>query len=637
MSQDAVDWETAGRFTLHRKLPAGGMGRVFEAVDPVGPRRVALKLIDLGTDPDSLQIVSAERLGAELQTRLCAIDKRVTAIYECGEMPRYFYIVMEYVDGRDLSELYAGNGLEPMLAARITQDVLEVLDHAHNFSTTLDGRSIRGVVHGDLKPRNIRLTLAGEVKVLDFGIAKAISLTRNFTHNLFGSVQYSSPQRLITGEVDAGADLWAAGVMLYEMLAGHPYFQAENGSKLEHIIRNYDRVLPLPQALPSSLRNILGRALHPDFEVRYQTAREFAGALQAFRNGEAVSGPADGEGTRRVPLNDDATKRTSRPEPGPLTPPVDATRRTANPPPNPPPNPAPNPPWTPVIVPPIPRRRPSVMRTLLRTIGVLILVVTLFPLYLLVNEYLVWGSAHQLARDLSSEKQQNLDAAWKQYQKLSARSHFPISLWAARDELQNHLVADADSTIVKFRSPDAPPVSETDWAHARDDLSRAIELDPGDKTLHGKIRLVDGHLARLRGTAEQDPRLLENARQDFQAAALAMKKSPDPWLGLAPLYIYSLHDLAHGEAAIRQASRLGYATGKRETAELADLFRYRAERAITLGDHASTRSDAARYYRMATPDLIRARHLYEAVLPWDGSADSLQRINDSIHRISAMK
>ena len=231
MNKDAVDRETAGRFTLYRKLPAGGMGRVFEAEDPVGPRRVALKLIDLGTDPDSLQIVSAERLGAELQTRLCAIDKRVTAIYESGEMPRYFYIVMEYVDGRDLSELYAGTGLEPMLAARITQDVLEVLDHAHNFSTTLDGRSIRGVVHGDLKPRNIRLTPAGEVKVLDFGIAKALSLTRNFTQNVFGSVQYSSPQRLLTGEVDAGADLWAAGVMLYEMLAGHPYFQAENGSQ----------------------------------------------------------------------------------------------------------------------------------------------------------------------------------------------------------------------------------------------------------------------------------------------------------------------------------------------------------------------------------------------------------------------
>jgi serine/threonine protein kinase len=629
VNKDAASYETAGRFTLYRKLPAGGMGRVFEAEDPVGPRRVALKLIDLGTDPDSIEIVSAERLGAELQTRLCAVDQRVTAIYESGEMPRYFYIVMEYVDGRDLSELYAANGLEPMLAARITQDVLEVLDHAHNFSTTLDGRSIRGVVHGDLKPRNIRLTPTGEVKVLDFGIAKALSLTRNFTQNVFGSVQYSSPQRLVTGAVDAGADLWAVGVILYEMLVGHPYFHAENGSKLEHMIRGYDRVLPLPEQLPASLRNILRRALHPDLRVRYQTAAEFARDLQAFRNGQAITAPADGEGTRRVSLNDDATKRTSRPEAAPFTPPVDATRRAAN-------LPA-NPPWTPVIVPPVPRRKPSVFRTLLRTIGLLLLAVTLFPVYLLVNEYLVWGSAHQLARDLSSEKQQNLDAAWHEYQKLASRSHFPISLWAARDELRQHLVADADSTIVKFRSPDAPPVTETDWAHTRDDLSRAIELDPGDKTLHGKIRLVDGHLARLRGTAEQDPRLLEDARQDFLAASLAMKKSPDPWLGLAPLYIYSLHDLAHGEAAIRQASRLGYATGKRETAELADLYRYRAERVMALGDQASTKSEAAHYYRMAAPDLARARHLYESIVPWDGAADSLKRVNDSIHRISTIK
>jgi hypothetical protein len=327
-----------------------------------------------------------------------------------------------------------------------------------------------------------------------------------------------------------------------------------------------------------------------------------------------------------VAPNDDATRRTSRPEAATSSPPVDATRKTVAT------------PWTPVVVPPAPaRRRPSVTRIIMRTVGALVLAVLLFPVYLLVNEYLVWGSAHQLARDLSSEKQQNLDAAWKEYQKLSSRSHFPISLWAARDELQKHLVDDADSTIVKFRSPDAPAVSEADWTHARDDLSRAIELDPGDKTLHGKIRLVDGHLARLRGTAEQDPRLMENARQDFLAAALVLKKSPDPWLGLAPLYIYSLHDLAHGEAAIRQASRLGYATGKRETAELADLYRYRAERVIAVGDQASTRSQAAHYYRMAAPDLARARHLYESIVPWDGAADSLKRVNDSINRISTIK
>jgi serine/threonine protein kinase len=628
-----VNHETAGRFTLHRKLPAGGMGRVFEADDPVGPRRVALKLIDLGTDPDSLEIVSAERLGAELQTRLCAIDTRVTAIYETGEMPRYFYIVMEYIDGHDLSELYSGSGLEPMLAARITQEVLEVLDHAHNFSTTLDARSIRGIVHGDLKPRNIRITPTGGVKVLDFGIAKALSLTRNYTQNVFGSVQYSSPQRLLTGEVDVGADLWAAGVMLFEMMAGHPYFQAENGPKLDHLIRSYNRMLPLPEAFPPTLRNILERALHPDPQLRYQTAREFAGDMQAFRNGEAVFGPLYAEATHRVPQNDDATKRTARPQPPtpapPLSPapspPPDATRKTVQP------------PWTRIQNQPMPRRRPSAARTLLRTIGAFFLAIFLFISYVVVNEYLVWGSAHQLARDLSSEKQQNLDAAWRDYRKLSSRSHLPISLWAARSELQKHLVADADRTIVKFRAPDGPPVTEADWTRAREDLSRAIELDPGDKTLHGKIRLVDGHLARLRGTTEEDPRLLDDARQDFQAAAASMKKSPDPWLGLAPLYISSFHDLARGEAAIRQANHLGYPTGKREKAELADGYRDRAERTITLGDQASTRDQAAHYYRMAAPDLARARRLYESILPWDGAAASLKQVNDSINRISTLK
>ena len=207
------------------------------------------------------------------------------------------------------------------------------------------------------------------------------------------------------------------------------------------------------------------------------------------------------------------------------------------------------------------------------------------------NEYLVWGSGHRLARDLSSEKQQNLDAAWREYQTLSSRSHLPISLWAVRSELQKHLLADADRTIVKFRAPDGPPVTGGNWFHARDDLSRAIELDLGDKILHAKIRLVDGHLARLRGTTEHDSRLLDDARQDFQAAAQAMKKSPDPWLGLAPLYIISFHDLARGEAgnSTGQSPRLcnGQARGSRTRR---NRLRYRAEHAIALGDEASTRA-----------------------------------------------
>jgi hypothetical protein len=177
---------------------------------------------------------------------------------------------------------------------------------------------------------------------------------------------------------------------------------------------------------------------------------------------------------------------------------------------------------------------------------------------------------------------------------------------------------------------------EAEWTHARDDISRAIQLAPDDKTLHAKLLLVNGHLARLRGTAEHDPRLLDDARQDFQNAAQAMKKSPDPWLGLTSLYLSSFHDLARGEAAIRQANHLGYVTGKRETEELADGYRYRAQGAIALGDQASTRMQAAHFYRMAAPDLARARRLYESILPWDGAAASLRQVNDSINRISTL-
>jgi hypothetical protein len=116
-----------------------------------------------------------------------------------------------------------------------------------------------------------------------------------------------------------------------------------------------------------------------------------------------------------------------------------------------------------------------------------------------------------------------------------------------------------------------------------------------------------------------------------------MKKSPDPWLGLAALYFSSFHDLTHGEAAIRQANHYGYATGKRETAELADGYLYRAQRTLALGDQASSTAQATHYYRMAAPDLTRARRLYESILPWDDSAANLKQVNDALDRISTFK
>lgn len=617
---------------------------MFHAEDPANERRVALKLIDLGTDPDSLQIVHAERLGAELQRQLAATDQRVTQIYETGETPNYFYIVMEYVEGRDVSEVASGQGLEPAFAARVVEDVLEVLDHAHRFTPTVEGRPALGIVHGDIKPRNIRLTPDNQVKVLDFGIAKALSLTRNFTRNVFASAQYSSPERLNTGEVDVSSDLWGVAVVFYEILTGHPYFEAESVPKLEHMIRNYRQVRPLPIEWPEPLRQIVARALHPDPQARYQTAAEFVEAIKRFRNGTANTPDPQGwtpvpavdpEATRRVfPGNGAATgTRRSIPFSAVGAPAQEQTRRTMrgqSPPPV-----QPNPKHFPGAS-PLPRRR-STAANLLRIIAIFFLILFLGAGTFAVSQYFVWQNARQLAHDLESEKQQNLDAAWQEYAKLSSRSHVPFILWSAESALRDRLMGDADRTIVKAEESDGPAVMESEWVHARNEVARALELAPSDKTIHGKLRLIDGHLARIRGTARHDARLLEESRQDFQDAASYMKKSPDPWLGLARLYIYSLHNMDEAEAAFKEAERRGHGISKRETAELADGYRYDGERTAVMGDRASARADAERYYDVAGKDLARARQLYESILPWGGAAANLKKVDLWQSRVDARR
>ena len=180
-------------------------------------------------------------------------------------------------------------------------------------------------------------------------------------------------------------------------------------------------------------------------------------------------------------------------------------------------------------------------------------------------------------------------------------------------------------------------VMETEWVHAHNEVAHALELEPDDKTIHGKLRLIDGHLARIRGNARHDSRLIEEARQDFVDAANYMKKSPDPWVGLARLYIYSLHDMEHAEAAFKEAERRGHDISKRETAQLADGYRYQGEQTMVLADRATSQADAQRYYDMASNDLAHARRLYESILPWHGAAASLKKVDESQSRIQARK
>jgi serine/threonine-protein kinase len=326
--------QTFGKFRIVRKLPGGAMGMVYQAVDTTSGVMVALKLIDHGTDPDSVEILAAERRGAALHERLSRLDERVARIYEYGDHDGFFFIAMEFIEGHDLAELLAGDGIGALFAARIAADVCQALEQAHNLRYSFAGEEYSGVVHGDIKPRNIRITSGGAVKLLDFGIAKALSETRKQTRNLFGSIQYSSPERLKTGDVDAMSDLWSVAVVLYEAVAHKPYFHEASVSRTEHAIRNYTALRPMPEDAPAALQGILARALAPDPGERYQTASEFRKDLIAFLEDRPVAAIdfTDAEPTRRTkPVLDNAgeTRRTTAPA---VETADDATRRTREPP-----------------------------------------------------------------------------------------------------------------------------------------------------------------------------------------------------------------------------------------------------------------------------------------------------------------
>ena len=263
-----------GRYEIVRRL-GSSMTDVYLAIDTVENRKVALKLVPPHGDTASQMILEAERRGAAIQQELRVLDPRIIEIYEFGEADGYFFVAMQYVEGRNLAEVLASESvIDPDRAASIALEICEQLAKFHSPQTA--------VVHGDIKPSNIHLGHNDTVRLLDFGIAKMLQPDRAATLHQFGSPGYCSPERLERSEVDHQSDLWAVGATLYEMLAGAPPYQAENTQKLEDLIRSGRPPRPLPASCPKGLRAIANKALARDPRRRYGSAREFQSDLQAF-------------------------------------------------------------------------------------------------------------------------------------------------------------------------------------------------------------------------------------------------------------------------------------------------------------------------------------------------------------------
>jgi eukaryotic-like serine/threonine-protein kinase len=596
-----------GHYEISREVGRGGMAVVFLATDTRHGQQVALKTVPQGTDREAREIFEAEQSGAELQQQFSRLSTHVPAVYEHGVDPSgYFYVAMEYLDGENLSDVISRGPLSVDRAVRIAMELCDFLDRAHHFEAVVAGRQLRSLVHGDLKPRNVRITSDGVVKVLDFGIAKALSLSRKVTRNDFGSIAYLSPERLESGEVDGHADFWALGVLLYEMLAGAPPFQAPDTRRLERQI--VSRVPPpsLAQRCPRGLEAIVAKLLAPTPSERYASAAEIRADLDRYHAGASTLASQEGwpervhdDATRRTrdvaAADDEKTRRTRAPEVPPIAAATSSVAAAAG--------------AAAAVATPATRRAPKKRRWFRSVLLVL-------ALAFVVNEIRVSGAASRLAGELATREIDELGAVWNEFAKLSRRSYLGMATADLERSLVDRTTELADRVVANYRTP-TPTVRENQWRVARDVLARAVVAKPNDRRLRAALRYCEGHLHRINGEARKSRRELPDAHRELTDAVAAFREAaelrpgwPDPFLGLMRTFVYGLEDVERGADALKQAERHGHKPTERETAQLADGYRFRANTLVRNARQLAGMPQEREYLTRAAEAYRRSLELY---------------------------
>ena len=484
-----------GPYEIIRRL-GKSVNDVYLARDTRENRQAALKLIKSGPDAASQLLLEAERRGAAIQQTLRTLDPRVIEVYDYGDLDGYFFIAMQYVEGRSLAEVLKRDGrMGAYRAARVALEICGQLEKFHAFRPG-DGAA-SSVVHGDIKPSNIHLGLNETVRLLDFGIAKTLRPNHDFTFHNFGSPSYCSPERLGRSQVDQQADLWAVGVTLYEMVAGSPPYQAEDTRKLERLIQSGRPPRALPASCPAPLKAVIGKALAPRAERRYKSAAAFGDDLKAFLEGAETAAVKE----KRSPWKPVPTVESGK---------ASKPRRA--------------------------RRPNKALRMAGRIAGALG--------WVLAGMLLFIGTSY-CSRYWRASRQIRATADWSLYTDLRDQFAF-LGRYSPVGNLRAPLRAAYEKT-------GAQALNGSDWEKAELFLTRAMDLGAGGAEITGKLALARGYAALGRSK-------LDDARDRFLESSRAMPQWPDPHLGLARIDLLASlpgDALAELDTAERLGYRLG--------------------------------------------------------------------------------
>jgi serine/threonine protein kinase len=612
-------FQQLGPYEIIQEIGHGMAGSVFLARDTRTDQRVALKRVPHGTDHDALEILAAEKWGAELQKQLSQVSAHVPTVYEHGDHESGYYVAMEYLDGENLSTVISRGPLAAERAAAVAIELCLFLEDAHRFEAVIANREFRSLVHGDLTPRNVRITSTQNVKVLDFGIAKALSLSRKVTRNDFGTLWYLSPERLESGVVDEYADFWAIGVMLYEMVRAVRPFQAEDTRRLERLILSRQGAPSLNGSCPSGLESIIAKLLAPGVADRYRTAQAIREDLERFKVGEVTEAEQEGWPNRTA---DEAQTRRTQP---PANTDEEKTRRTSTP-----PDPSK------IKDAGTPGRR-RITAKKLRSIGAVAMLFVVLGIG--GNDIWVRATAAKVAESVQTRELEQLGGSWDRYDDLSRQAYLHFATLGLRRSLTQRSAVLADRVIANYRTS-LPTVREAQWRSARDALARAVSATPDDRQLRAALRYCEGHLHRINGEAKRSRRQLGEAERDLTEAVAAFREAaelrpgwPDPFLGLARTFIYGLQDLDRGADALRQAERNGYAPGERETVQLADGYRLRGDTLTRNARQLYGMPQESDYLERAAEAYRQALNLYLSLKDFSTVGPTIRGVQRALDRV----